>query len=77
MILARFRGFVAVESQSNSGMEKRKLFLDELNRAQPDIVQPVMDLTHNRTLARKSLPFLLWTPQRPRKHIVIYVADGC
>jgi len=32
------------------------LFLDELNRARPEILQAVMDLTLNRTLAGKSLP---------------------
>ncbi|MDO4510201.1 MAG: AAA family ATPase [Bacteroidales bacterium] len=32
------------------------LFLDELNRARPEILQTVMDLTLNRTLAGKSLP---------------------
>lgn len=32
------------------------LFLDELNRARPEILQSVMDLTLNRTLASKSLP---------------------
>jgi hypothetical protein len=32
------------------------LFLDELNRARPEILQSVMDLTLNRTLAGKSLP---------------------
>lgn len=32
------------------------LFLDELNRARPEILQTVMDLTLNRTLAGKKLP---------------------
>ncbi len=32
------------------------LFLDELNRARPEILQSVMDLTLSRTLAGKSLP---------------------
>lgn len=32
------------------------LFLDELNRARPEILQSVMDLTLNRTLAGKMLP---------------------
>lgn len=32
------------------------LFLDELNRARPEILQTIMDLTLNRTLAGKSLP---------------------
>lgn len=32
------------------------LFLDELNRARPEILQAVMDLTLNRKLAGKSLP---------------------
>jgi hypothetical protein len=32
------------------------LFLDELNRARPEILQTVMDLTLNRTLAGKRLP---------------------
>ncbi len=32
------------------------LFLDELNRARPEILQSVMDLTLNRTLAGKKLP---------------------
>lgn len=32
------------------------LFLDELNRARPEILQVVMDLTLNRTLAGKHLP---------------------
>ena len=32
------------------------LFLDELNRARPEILQTVMDLTLNRKLAGKSLP---------------------
>ncbi len=32
------------------------LFLDELNRARPEILQSVMDLTLHRTLAGKSLP---------------------
>ena len=32
------------------------LFLDELNRARPEVLQTVMDLTLNRKLAGKSLP---------------------
>jgi len=32
------------------------LFLDELNRARPELLQTVMDLTLNRKLAGKSLP---------------------
>ncbi len=32
------------------------LFLDELNRARPEILQTVMDLTLNKTLAGKELP---------------------
>ena len=32
------------------------LFLDELNRARPEILQTIMDLTLNRKLAGKSLP---------------------
>ncbi len=32
------------------------LFLDELNRARPEILQAIMDLTLNRTLAGRSLP---------------------
>lgn len=32
------------------------LFLDELNRARPEILQSVMDLTLNRTLAGQKLP---------------------
>lgn len=32
------------------------LFLDELNRARPEILQAVQDLTLNRTLAGKTLP---------------------
>ena len=36
--------------------EPMVLFLDELNRARPEILQAVMDLTLNRTLAGKSLP---------------------
>lgn len=32
------------------------LFLDELNRARPEILQAVQDLTLNKTLAGKSLP---------------------
>ena len=32
------------------------LFLDELNRARPEILQVVMDLTLNRKLAGKELP---------------------
>lgn len=32
------------------------LFLDELNRARPEILQTIMDLALNRTLAGKSLP---------------------
>ncbi len=38
------------------GDEPVVLFLDELNRARPEILQSVMDLTLNRTLAGKSLP---------------------
>ena len=32
------------------------LFLDELNRARPEVLQTIMDLTLNRTLAGKTLP---------------------
>ena len=32
------------------------LFLDELNRARPEVLQTIMDLTLNRTLAGKKLP---------------------
>lgn len=32
------------------------LFLDELNRARPEVLQPIMDLTLNRKLAGRSLP---------------------
>ena len=32
------------------------LFLDEMNRARPEILQSIMDLALNRTLAGKSLP---------------------
>lgn len=32
------------------------LFLDELNRARPEVLQTIMDLTLNRKLAGKSLP---------------------
>jgi hypothetical protein len=32
------------------------LFLDELNRARPEILQTIMDLTLNKTLAGKKLP---------------------
>ncbi len=32
------------------------LFLDELNRARPEVLQTIMDLALNRTLAGKSLP---------------------
>ena len=32
------------------------LFLDELNRARPEVLQTVMDLTLNRTLAGRKLP---------------------
>ncbi len=32
------------------------LFLDELNRARPEVLQTIMDLTLNRTLAGKQLP---------------------
>ena len=32
------------------------LFLDELNRARPEVLQTIMDLTLNRTLAGKELP---------------------
>ncbi len=36
--------------------EPMVLFLDEMNRARPEILQSVMDLTLNRTLAGKKLP---------------------
>jgi len=32
------------------------LFLDELNRARPEVLQTIMDLTLNRTLAGRRLP---------------------
>ena len=32
------------------------LFLDELNRARPEILQTIMDLALNRTLAGRALP---------------------
>lgn len=32
------------------------LFLDELNRARPEVLQTIMDLTLNRKLAGRSLP---------------------
>ena len=32
------------------------LFLDELNRARPEVLQTIMDLTLNRTLAGRKLP---------------------
>lgn len=32
------------------------LFLDELNRARPEVLQTIMDLTLNKTLAGKALP---------------------
>ena len=32
------------------------LFLDELNRARPEVLQTIMDLALNRTLARRQLP---------------------
>ena len=32
------------------------LFLDELNRARPEVLQTIMDLALNRTLAGRSLP---------------------
>ena len=32
------------------------LFLDELNRARPEVLQSIMDLTLNKTLAGKALP---------------------
>ena len=32
------------------------LFLDELNRARPEVLQPIMDLALNRTLAGRKLP---------------------
>ena len=44
------------------------LFLDELNRARPEILQTVMDLTLNRKLAGKSLP--------EGSHIISAVNDG-
>jgi len=44
------------------------LFLDELNRARPEILQTVMDLTLNRKLAGKALP--------EGSHIISAVNDG-
>ncbi len=44
------------------------LFLDELNRARPEILQSVMDLTLNRTLAGKALP--------PGSRVVAAVNEG-
>lgn len=44
------------------------LFLDELNRARPEILQSVMDLTLNRKLAGKELP--------PGSRIIAAVNDG-
>jgi hypothetical protein len=44
------------------------LFLDELNRARPEILQSVMDLTLNRTLAGKALP--------PGSRVVSAVNEG-
>ena len=38
------------------------LFLDELNRARPEVLQTVMDLTLNRKLAGKSLPEGVFSP---------------
>lgn len=38
------------------GKKSVVLFLDELNRARPEILQSVMDLTLNRTLAGRILP---------------------
>ena len=44
------------------------LFLDELNRARPEILQTVMDLTLNRKLASKALP--------EGSHVISAVNDG-
>lgn len=44
------------------------LFLDELNRARPEILQTVMDLTLNRKLAGKALP--------EGSHVIAAVNDG-
>ena len=44
------------------------LFLDELNRARPEILQTVMDLTLNRKLAGKALP--------EGCHVISAVNDG-
>jgi MoxR-like ATPase len=44
------------------------LFLDELNRARPEILQTVMDLTLNKTLAGKTLP--------PGSQIISAVNEG-
>ena len=44
------------------------LFLDELNRARPEILQTVMDLTLNRKLAGKALP--------DGSHVISAVNDG-
>ncbi len=44
------------------------LFLDELNRARPEILQTVMDLTLNRKLAGKALP--------KGSHVISAVNDG-
>ena len=44
------------------------LFLDELNRARPEILQTVMDLTLNRKLAGKALP--------EGSHVISAVNDG-
>jgi MoxR-like ATPase len=38
------------------GQKPIVLFLDELNRARPEILQAVYDLALNRRLAGKSLP---------------------
>ena len=38
------------------------LFLDELNRARPEILQTIMDLALNRTLAGRALPEGSWLP---------------
>ena len=39
------------------------LFLDELNRARPEVLQTVMDLTLNRKLAGKSLPETMYSAE--------------
>lgn len=44
------------------------LFLDELNRARPEILQTIMDLALNRRLAGRELP--------PGSHIISAVNDG-